>query len=127
MMIQHFETMWQMPTTDLKIEILLEQTLCPQRRQTVKREALTFELLRLETLQQMANDQPRVWLRATKGRRHELALWLFTVAIGVAALGLHREALEILCVLPGVPGGAQGRLELLQELLLASEPVQMAG
>lgn len=127
MMIQHFETMWQMPTTDLKIEILLEQTLSPQRRQTVKRDALTFELLRLETLQQMASDQPRAWQRAVKHRRHELALWLFTVAVGVAALGLHREALEILAVLPGVQGGGQGRLELLQELLQASEPVKMAG
>ena len=126
MMVQHLESMWQLTTHDLEAEKVLSETLSPQRRQTVKRDQLTAELLRLERLQEMASHLPDVWRRVAQPRQHELALWLFTVAVGVAALGFQIDALAILDVLPGIHGGGQGRRELLEELLQTSEPKQKA-
>lgn len=82
-------------------------------------DVLAQELARLERLQALSLADPQLWLRAVAPRAEELALWLYGIAIGVGALGLPREAMALLDVLAGVPGGARGRRELLWELLLA--------
>lgn len=101
------------------IERLLEDTLSPRRRTC--RPSLAAELARLERMVELAGDAYVSWRAAMQPRQSELALWLFGVAIGVAANGLRQEALALLDVLPGVPAGGEGRRALLGELLAAQD------
>lgn len=101
------------------IERLLDDTLGVRRR--TEKPALENELERLERMVEWAVDAYPSWREALTPRRSELALWLYGVAIGVAANGLGPQALALLDVLPGVPAGAEGRRELLQALLAARD------
>lgn len=83
---------------------------------------LEDDLSHLERLQALAAQAPDLWRVGVAARRHELALWVYGVAMAVASLGLHREALALLDVLPEVPAGADGRRELLEELLTHAAP-----
>jgi len=85
-----------------------------------KRRPLSAELRHLERLHDLALRQPLAWQEAVTERREEAALWLYGVALGVAAHGLHTEALVLLNVLPGVAAGAEGRRALLLELVAAA-------
>lgn len=98
----------------------LDEALSLRRRCEARQgDALAEELARLERLQALSQSNLPLWHRAVAPRADELALWLYGIAIGVAALGLPREALALLDVLAGVPAGAAGRRELLWELMEA--------
>jgi len=99
----------------------LDDALSLRRRcEATQADTLAEELARLERLQALAQAEPLLWRKVVAPRAEELGLWLYGVAIGVAALGLGREALALLDVLDGVPGGEHGRRELLWELLAAA-------
>jgi hypothetical protein len=87
---------------------------------------LEDDLAHLERLQGLAAQAPDLWRVGVAARRHELALWVYGVAMAVASLGLYREALALLDVLPEVPAGADGRKELLEELLTHATPERAA-
>lgn len=105
---------------------------CALPRSFGQRQRLGEELQRLERLQLLAQLWPSQWRRCTADCREALALWLFGVALGVAGLGMPEAALALLDALPGIGGGAQGRLQLLQSLIadddgLALRPAQGGG
>ena len=109
-----------MESNDGRIARALDDALSLRRRcEAGHGDALAEELARLERLQALSQSNPALWHRVVAPRADELALWLYGIAIGVAALGLPREALALLDVLAGVPAGAAGRRELLWELMLA--------
>ncbi len=83
----------------------------------VARDRLAVELQRLDRLHCAARSNPRRFGRAIQGRHNAVALWLYGVAVGVAAHGLHDTALALLDVLPGIAAGAHGRRELLCDLI----------
>lgn len=78
---------------------------------------LDSELRRLERLQRWALDQPSSWRHACQGRETGLSVWLYGIALGIAAMGQGRAALALLDALPGVDGGGHGRRALLAGLV----------
>lgn len=80
--------------------------------------SLRTDLATLSALQTEAYAEPPTpaWQAriATKEARDELAGWLASIAYRVAALGLRREARQILTVLPGVTVSAPLR-QLVEE------------
>ena len=87
----------------------------------VARDRLAAELRRLDRLHRCAHAAPQRFARMIAGQQKALSLWLYGVAVGVAAQGLPDTALALLDLLPGVAAGAQGRRELLLDLLGDSE------
>ena len=106
--------------TDDKVQRALDDALSLRRRCEAQHgDVLAQELARLERLQALSQANAPLWRKLVAPRAEELALWLYGIAIGVGALGLPREAMALLEVLDGVPGGGRGRRELLWELLEA--------
>ncbi|MSQ81955.1 MAG: hypothetical protein EXR77_03440 [Myxococcales bacterium] len=83
----------------------------------VRGDLLQGELRRLDRLHRCARIRPQTYADAIDGHRAALALWLYGIAVGVAAQGLPEAALALLDVLPSVPAGGHGRRELLRDLI----------
>lgn len=83
----------------------------------VRGDLLQGELRRLDRLHRCARIRPRTYAEAIDGHRAALALWLYGIAVGVAAQGLPEAALALLDVLPSVQAGGHGRRELLSDLI----------
>lgn len=115
------------PVDDFAIGRTLDDALSLAQRRLGR--PLDVDLDHLESLQALAVAAPNAWRLAIGPRREEAALWLYTVAVGVGAMGLPDHAVALLDVLPGVPGGARGRRGLLCALLasaMKSAPVERA-
>jgi hypothetical protein len=95
----------------------LDQALSVRRRCQTARGRVCEELDLVARIQDAAVVAPRAWRRAVRQRGSELALWLWGVALGVAALGMADQALGLLEALPGVNAGGGGRRALLEELI----------
>ncbi len=104
------------PDLDPSVELHLDHAADPHHWHCAPPQ-LHRELDRLEHLLVVARQHPRLWQQAIAGREQPLALWLFGVALGVAQWGCGDTALLLLEALPGVPGAAGGRGELLREIL----------
>ncbi|MSP90833.1 MAG: hypothetical protein EXR79_03360 [Myxococcales bacterium] len=81
------------------------------------RARLDDDLSLLVRMARLSRAAPLRWQRAVRPRRLELALWVWGVALAVAAAGLEGDAAALLDVLPGVAAGADGRSELLADLI----------
>ncbi len=92
----------------------------------VGRDRLATELRRLDRLHRASRCQPRRFAQTVRGRQGALSLWLYGVAVGVAAQGLHDTALALLDLLPGITAGAAGRRELLCDLIEAERRDSLA-
>ena len=110
---------------DLTVACALDDALSLAHRRLGR--PLEVDLNHLESLQALALSAPEAWRRAVAPRREEAALWLYTVAVGVGAMGLPDHAVALLDVLPDVPGGARGRRGLLCTMLASSRPATAAG
>jgi hypothetical protein len=75
------------------------------------------ELKRLERLQRWAQRHGEGWRQAIHGRELGLGIWLYGIALGIAAMGHGRAALSLLEALPQIDGGAHGRRDLLAGLV----------
>jgi len=94
----------------------------------VARERLACELRRLDRMHTAARSNPRRFARAIQGLQRAIGLWLYGIAVGVAAQGLHDTAIALLDLLPGIAAGAEGRRELLLDLIAdhATQPLLLA-
>jgi hypothetical protein len=112
------------PSPDVALDQALTAAVSLSRRCAPMPRAFRLEddLAHLERLQALAAQAPELWQTGVQPWRFELALWVYGVAMAVASLGLHREAVALLDVLPEVPAGADGRRELLCELMAAVNP-----
>ena len=79
--------------------------------------ALCRDLDLVVDLQRCARHHPARLdaLRLHHGRA--LSLWLFGVALGCAGFGLLEEAPRLLDAIPGVDAGADGRAEMLVDII----------
>jgi hypothetical protein len=102
----------------------LDEALSIRRRCQTPRGRVCEELEIVARIQDAAVASPRAWRRAVHQRGSELALWLWGVALGVAALGLADQALGLLDALPGVNAGGSGRRALLEELIALAQTEQ---
>ena len=89
---------------------------CWRRRRRDHRR-LIDELELLTRCQHAALLWPRSYQRLVDDRERALALWLFDLALAVAAVGLQADAPALLDALPDVDGPGEGRGTLLAELL----------
>lgn len=104
------------PREDL-IDRTLAEVLDPPRCTRHPRARLDDDLGLLVRMARLSRIAPLRWQQAVRARRLELALWVWGVALAVAASGLVGDAVALLDVLPGVGAGADGRRELLEDLI----------
>ena len=81
------------------------------------RRRLLSELELVNRCQHAALLWPSAYRELVDGRERSLALWLFGLAVSVAATGLRDDAGVLLDALPEVDGRGDGREALLDELL----------
>lgn len=81
---------------------------------------LAEALPRWQVLATAAHAQPEAWRRAVAARQPALGLWLYRLALAVAAAGAVAQARELLDSLPGVAVADEVREAL--GLALADEP-----
>ena len=92
-----------------------ELTQAAQWRPT-ERLRLSEELSRWRTLQAAARAQPAAWHKAVAARQAEVGLWLYRMALAVAAAGCPGLAVSLLDSLPGVTVDGAVRLALAEAL-----------
>lgn len=79
--------------------------------------ALCRDLDLVVDLQRCAQQEPERLAALQRQHAGALELWLFGVALGCAGFGLVDEAPGLLDAVPGIAAGADGRAEMLNEIV----------
>ena len=80
--------------------------------------ALCRDLDLVVDLQRCAQQRPDRLAALSHRHGGTLELWLFGVALGCAGFGLLEEAPRLLDAIPGIDAGADGRAEMLADIIV---------